>query len=326
MILYRDKALNIINSGRNISKCWLIFGADEGEVRVLTQRIIDKVKSDDYEVEKVNIDANINQIFLERSLFQTNKIVVVEDASDASAKAIEGAIESIGSNDYLIVCGGELKKNSKLRTLFETHETAAALNCYKLDSHAIIASIDRDLKANGIRFEKDIPHMMLNLISTDSKIIQNEIQKIVLFLSDSLDKKLTPELLIQILSVNSEASLDKLFISIIFNKQKEFVDEFKKTSQLSDIFIIRAYQNFLVRIISVQNQLWKIGIENAMNSLKPPLFGKQRTDFIDTVQKSDVNNNVRLLNAAIQTECDLKTSSITDTLLFQNILEQLCRR
>ena len=81
-----------------------------------------------------------------------------------------------------------------------------------------------------------------------------------------------------------------------------------------------------MRIISVQNQLWKIGIENAMNSLKPPLFGKQRTDFIDTVQKSDVKNNVRLLNAAIQTECDLKTSSITDTLLFQNILEQLCRR
>ena len=112
MILYRDKALNIINSGKNISKCWLIFGADEGEVRVLTQKIIDKVKSDDYEVEKVNTDANISQIFLERSLFQTNKIVVVEDASDASAKAIENAIESIGQNDYLIVCGGELKKNS----------------------------------------------------------------------------------------------------------------------------------------------------------------------------------------------------------------------
>ncbi len=326
MILYRDKALNIINSGKNISKCWLIFGADEGEVRVLTQKIIDKVKSDDYEVEKVNTDANISQIFLERSLFQTNKIVVVEDASDASAKAIENAIESIGQNDYLIVCGGELKKNSKLRTLFETHEIAAALNCYKLDSHAIIAGIDKDLRANGIRFEKDIPHMMLNLISTDSKVIQNEIQKIVLFLSDSLDKKLTSELLIEILSVNSEASLDKLFISIIFNKQKEFVDEFKKTSQLSDIFIIRAYQNFLVRIISVQNQLWKIGIENAMNTLKPPLFGKQRSDFIDTVQKSDVKNNIRLLNAAIQIECDLKTSSITETLLFQNILEQLCKR
>ncbi len=326
MILYRDKALNIINSGKNISKCWLIFGADEGEVRVLTQKIIDKVKSDDYEVEKVNTDANISQIFLERSLFQTNKIVVVEDASDASAKAIENAIESIGQNDYLIVCGGELKKNSKLRTLFETHEIAAALNCYKLDSHAIIAGIDKDLRANGIRFEKDIPHMMLNLISTDSKVIQNEIQKIVLFLSDSLDKKLTSELLIEILSVNSEASLDKLFISIIFNKQKEFVDEFKKTSQLSDIFIIRAYQNFLVRIISVQNQLWKIGIENAMNTLKPPLFGKQRSDFIDTVQKSDVKNNIRLLNAAMQTECDLKTSSITETLLFQNILEQLCKR
>ena len=326
MILYRDKALNIINSGKNISKCWLIFGADEGEVRIFTQKIIDQVRSDVYEIERVNTDVNIYQLFLERSLFQSSKIVVVEDISDSSTKAIEESMQSMGKNDYLIICGGELKKNSKLRTLFENHESAVAINCYKLDHYAIAGLIEKELRANGIRFDKDMPYMMTNLISSDSKVIRNELEKIILFLSDSLDKKLTSEILTDILSVNSEVSLDKLFISIVLNKQKEFIEEFKKTSQLNDIFIIRAYQNFLIRIISVQKQLWKIGIENAMNSLKPPLFGKQRTDFIDAVQKSDVKNNIKLLNEAIQIECDFKILASTDTLLFQNILEQLCTR
>ncbi len=326
MILYRDKALNIINSGKNISRCWLIFGSDTGEVKVLTHKIIEKVKSDDHELEIVNTDSSVNQLFVERSLFQSHKIIVIEDASDSSTTAIEESMFGVGQNDYLIVCGGELKKSSKLRTLFESHEIAVAVNCYKLDSHAISVNIDRELRANGIKFDKDIPHMILNLISNDSQIIQNEIQKIILFLSDSLDKKLTSELLIDILSVNSEASLDILFINIVLNKQKGVVEEFKKTSQLNDIFIIRAYQNFLVRIISVQKQLWKIGIENAMNTLKPPLFGKQRSDFITTVQQSDMINNIKLLNEAIQTECTLKTSATTETLILQNILEQLCKR
>jgi DNA polymerase III delta subunit len=326
MILYRDKALNTINSCKDISKCWLVFGSDGGEIKVLTQKIIAKVKSEDHELKKVNTDANISQLFIERSLFQSNKIIVIEDASDTSTKAIEECMLSVGQNDYLIVCGGELKKNSKLRTLFESHEACVAVNCYNLDSYAIAINIDRELRANGIKFDKEIPQMILNLISNDSQIIQNEIQKIVLFLSDSLDKKLTSELLIDILSVNAEASLDILFMNIILNKKKEFVQEFKKTSQLNDIFIIRAYQNFLVRIISVQKQLWKIGIENAMNSLKPPLFGKQRSDFIAAVQQSDMMNNIKLLNEAIETECILKTSATTQTLIFQNILEQLCKR
>jgi hypothetical protein len=129
-------------------------------------------------------------------------------------------------------------------------------------------------------------------------------------------------MVMEIVSITSEAALDRLFINAILKRRKSFLQEFDKTSQLTDIFLIRAYQNFIVRVISVQRQLGKIGIENAMNNLKPPIFGKQRSDFIEAVQKSDIQSNIRLLNGAIQIECDLKSSFETKTLLLQNIIEQ----
>lgn len=323
MIIYKDKALNIINSGKNIPRCWLIFGTDEGEVRVITQKIIRKINTDEYEIQTISDVQNLKNSFIERSLFQTSKIIVLEGATDVDIQAVsDTTTHSMSSNDYLIVCAEELKKNSKLRTLFEKHEEFVALNCYKMDQQAIASGIEKELKANGIKFEKDIPGMIAGLVSTDSKVLENELQKITLYLSDSLDKKLTPEIVMEVIAATSETALDRLFISIVLNKKRDFLDEISRASQLTDIFLVRAYQNFMMRVISVQKQLRQIGIENAMNNLKPPLFGKQRNDFIEAVQKSDIQNNIRLLNGAIQIECDLKSSFETKTLLIQNIIEQ----
>lgn len=325
MIIYRDKALNIINSGKNIPRCWLIFGSDAGETKVLTQKIIEKVRTDQHEFLKTSDSSSLKQSFIERSLFQTSKIIILEDATESSTQAIEEVFHLMSSDDYLVVCAEELKKTSKLRNLFEKHEIFVSLNCYKMDTYAIAGGIEKDLRANGIKFEKDIPTMIASLVSSDSKVLQNELEKIILYLSDSLEKKLTAEMVMEMVSTTSEAALDRLFISIILNRKKSLLEEFDRTSQLTDIFLIRAYQNFIMRVISVQKQLSKIGIENAMNSLKPPLFGKQRSDFIEAVQKSDIQSNIRLLNGAIQIECDLKSSFETKTLLLQNIIEQCSR-
>ena len=325
MIIYRDKALNIINSGKNIPRCWLIFGSDEGETRVLTKKIIEKVKTDQHEFLKTSDVSSLKQGFLERSLFQTSKIAVFEEATDSTTQAVEETFHSMSSDDYLLVCAEELKKTSKLRNLFEKHEQFVALNCYKMDLHAIAGGIEKDLRANGIKFDKDIPGMIAGLVSTDSKVLQNELEKIILYLADSLEKKLTPEIVMEVISATSEAALDRLFISIVLNKKRDFLDEISRASQLTDIFLVRAYQNFMMRVISVQKQLRQIGIENTMNNLKPPLFGKQRNDFIEAVQKSDIQNNIRLLNGAIQIECDLKSSFETKTLLIQNIIEHCSR-
>jgi DNA polymerase III delta subunit len=212
--------------------------------------------------------------------------------------------------------------------LFEKNENAVAVQCYKIDSSSSKSRIDRELKANGLVYDENIPDLISNLISTDSAVIKNEIEKISLFLADSHEKKLTSEMVGKIISPSPEGSLDAFFMSIILQKKQDFINEMNKLQNTSCILIIRALQNFLCRVIQVQQPLGKIGIEKAMSELIPPLFGKARSDFINAVQNSRVSGNRSLLEKAMQIECDLKvyTSPNPMILLFQNLFEELWRK
>lgn len=313
--------MSLLHSDRKLANSWLIFGSDDGEVRLMTERIVKKVKTSETEVMKVENDLSVMRA---QSLFHTSRVIIVCNATDGVTDAVKNSMQYIHEHDYLIVQGGDLKKNSKLRELFEDSNESLALHCYKLNEDAITMVIEKELRQRNIAFDKDIPQMLSSYVSSDSYILQNEINKISLFFADSIEKKLTVSLLNDIVSMNSEASLDQLFTKILLHK--DFSHEMEKAiSQMSTIFVIRAYQNFLLRILFVQKQLGKIGIESAMNQLKPPLFGKQKSDFMNVVRNSKFNVNKKLLLGAIQIECDLKSMSGIDStqILFQQIMEQI---
>jgi DNA polymerase III delta subunit len=309
MIIYRDKAISVINS-KIPPKIWLIFGTDDGEIDLIIRKIIEKVSNDTYEVTTIyNID-DIADSIINRSLFQSNKVIVLSQVTDSGADVICRSIALLTERDYLIVRANDLKKNSKLRTFFENHETAVALNCYKLDSYSKATFIEDQLRKNKISFDKEVPQIIAANLASDSRIIYNEIEKISLFLSDSYDKKLTVEMLDDLITSNSEMSLDKLFTTIVLCDKKSLSREVEKIDNNNCMLVIRSYQNFLQRLISVQEELGAIGIEAAMNKLKPQLFGKQKSDFVNIVRKSLLENNIKLLQEALDIECNIKKSPI----------------
>ncbi len=321
MIIYKDKAISIINSN-NLPKIWLIFGTDEGEIDLIIKKILEKITNPDAEVITIDDISELKNTIKSRSLFHRNKIIVISGVGDAGVNVISAGINHLNVEDYIIVRGGDLKKHSKLRTFFESHETALTLNCYKLDAYGIASVIEGELKQNKIVFDKEIPNVIAGMIAYDTKIASNEIEKIALFLADSHNRKLTVKIVEELISSSAEISLDKLFSSIVLKNKKLVNHEVNLIDKNNYMLVIRAYQNFLIRLISVQQELGSIGIESAMNKLKPPLFGRQRTDFIEVVRKSRLEKNLARLEKAIELECHIKTLPINQTqLLVQKLYE-----
>ena len=326
MIVYKDKALSILKKDCKLPNYWLIFGINSSEVNLFKDKILQKLRSDQNEV--VQCDSDFQSIFQVRSLFQQHKVVVLSDMTDGDTTGISDALKSMLADDYLIVIANELKKSSTLRNLFESHESAIALNCYKLDQHAMMLIIEKELKSNSIQYEAAVPAIISNMISYD--VIHSELEKIYLFFADVMDKYLTEALLPEIIAMSPEYTLDKLFISIVLKRNKDFINEMQSITinNLNYMMLIRAYQYFLNRIIAVQQQLGQIGIDNATNTLKPPLFGQQRAEFIHAIQNSDLQNNIKLLRGAIQMECEVKTFTALEPILYvsQQMMEQICSR
>jgi DNA polymerase III delta subunit len=321
MIIYKDKALAIINS-KNIPNLWLIFGTDEGEIDLMIKKIIEKVKSESSELITIYDHSELYNSMSARSLFHLNKIIVLSGITDAVFDTINSSINLLKSEDYCIFKGGDLKKTSKLRGWFESHESAIALNCYKLDSHSILPIIESGLRRHNIIFDREIPQLIAGMVSIDSRVIYNEIEKIALFLADSHDRKLTVQMVEDIISCSAEISLDGLFAGIVLKNQKvvshqiELIDNY--------IFVIRAYQNYLQRLISAQKDLGRLGIDGVMNRLKPPLFGRNKTEFIEVIKRSLLEENISRLHKIIELECEVKTLPVDQKqLLIQRIYEMV---
>lgn len=84
-----------------------------------------------------------------RGFFPGPRVVVVDEASDSAAPALEGALADWAPGDaLLVVTAGELKPVSKLRKLFEGHRTALALAVY--DDPPDRDEIARWLAAEGL--------------------------------------------------------------------------------------------------------------------------------------------------------------------------------
>jgi DNA polymerase III delta subunit len=307
MILYQDKAILLIRSNKMLPRVWLLFGNDQAALKELLVKIKQRLITP--EVEVINLiakDLDLSSLFLQRSLFHTNKVIILEEVTDDLAKDLEQQLSYLGSEDSLLLLGEDLKKNGPLRTLIEKSQDLAAVNCYRLDSYALISQIENQLKARNLQYERDIPAKIAELVQRE--VIERELDKLELFLAGRRDRLLTEEILLEVITIKPEVSLDKVFITIVLKKDKEFCREMNKViiNDLSPMLFIKSLQNFLQRIISVQEKFASLGKDAALDSLNPPLFGEAKRVFLEVSQKSDMTHNIRLLEKAFEAEIMIK--------------------
>ncbi len=315
--------------------CWLIFGDDEGDVYVMKKKLISKIRSqyvnncDDVDIIAMDSSEICNDPVLLQyslttgSLFHTGKLIVINNCKDEISQIINTSLSLVHNRNNLVLCAGVLKKNGKLRQLLEKNQDVGVLHCYTRDVETITKEITIILKRNNISYETSVPQVLANNIINDGAIIENEINKILLYFGSNRTRHLTLRLLSSIIACNKGSELDLLCIAVITGAVQDLVNmlETLYSFQNNYIMVIRFLQYFLARVISVQ--MSNIDVEQATNNLKPPVFGKQKMNFINAVERSNLYNNIMLLELCIDIECNLKKLDISNplTLLSQSLLD-----
>lgn len=170
----------------------LIYGPDAGQVDEYCDRAIEILQ-----IEKDNLfalDANeMNEkqdaLFAEScspSMFGGNKMVIISNAGDASAKQIAALVEHSGLCATVIVTGGDLRPGGGLRTLFESADNMAALPCYTDDAKTLATLIRNELSAAaGIQqITPDAMAYMTTHLGGDRGITRGFLTKIALYVDD----------------------------------------------------------------------------------------------------------------------------------------------
>jgi DNA polymerase-3 subunit delta len=282
----------------NNSKCFsaLFYGPDHGAALALASKLASKIVKDPSDpfsattVDNGRISQEPTVIYDEMSaisMFGDKKLILFKNAEnnretiDAISAAIENLPESAVANSFLIVTAGDLPPTSQLRKFYDAHPSCASVACYIEDEKDLAAKVNRLFAAKKLRpMERGITEYLAESCQGDSKIIESEIEKLELYLGEN--KEVHLEDVLATIGNTTEVEVQDIN-NFIFEGQPALAQIALKRAMdagVAPIFIIRALQRYIEGLHNCVDQVREgRNIDSAMESMRPPLFFKQRPVF-----------------------------------------------
>ncbi len=270
--------LNKINIGKN--NLFLFYGKNEGLKKEKINEIVFKKKESKlFKYEEKEILENKDNFYEEltnKSLFESNKIILIERSTDKLLSIIDTLPEKL--EDTLIILNANvLEKKSKLRSYFEKNKNLVCVPFYE-DTN------DTLLKLTQIYFNKiKIPissqniNLIINKCNGDRENLKNELSKISLFLKNK--KKLETEDLLKLINLSENFSINELVDTCLAKNKKKTMYILNENNFSSEdcIVIIRTFLSKSKRILKLIND-YEINkdLNMTITNAKPPIFWKDK--------------------------------------------------
>ena len=314
------KEYQLINSiSPETFQSFLLYGPNEGLIRDNID-IIFKYFSKGKDCEKVNIngrqlDESVSILHDEVStisLFSKKKFIILESAKEKHASIIEDSLSLDLENTCMVVKQDNLTKSSSIRKLYENSKTHFSLACYNDDIKVLSSLLEKFQKEHKITFDSNVKSFLLNNLSNDRMVIKNELEKILLSLSEE-DRRVDIEKLRYILHDSAHTDFQQINNSILFGNIEKGSKSLEKLFNLgtNPIAILKSFNNYIMRIRLTQVELSKgKQFDEAIKVLKPPVFWKEKSDFKRHCMMWPANVIESIINKVLSSEIKCMTNNV----------------
>tara|TARA_B100000886_G_C20412132_1_gene487562 strand:+ start:250 stop:1236 length:987 start_codon:yes stop_codon:yes gene_type:complete len=305
-------------------KIGLFYGENIGLINDLKQLIKNSYKNSN--IIRLNEEEILkqNNILLKEisndSLFEEEKIIFINQVSDKTLDFIV-EIEKLREDKKVYLFSAILEKKSKLRNYFEKSDHCFIVPCYE-DNEITLKKIIH----NALKDFKGITTQNLNLILENCRFnrakLNNELNKIKVFFHDKI---LDTEKLENLLNIKTNDDFDKIKDAALLGKKETTNELLSDTVFESDknIFYLNTINQRLKRLLEISND--NKNIEKAVNNVKPPIFWKDKPNFIAQAKIWDSNKIKSTMKVTYNLEIKIKSnSSINKQILIKKLLIDLC--
>ena len=306
---------------------FLIYGENLGLKNYFKRTI----KSNNTNAEIINYNQeeilrNENNFFNEISnisLFETKKIYLIEQTNDKILKLLEEIKDKI--QDQKIYLFSEiLEKKSKLRNYFEKSKNLGTVPCYHDNEITIKKIILENLKNFDGLTNLNI-NLILNSSNLDRDKLHNELEKIRIFF---LDKKIETEKLNKLLDLKINDSFALLRDVVLIGNKAKTNNLLSDTVLDSEkiIFHLATLNQRLNMLLQVKKKNNTDALEASINSIKPPVFWKDKPIFIAQANKLNQKKIRTILKKTYDFEIKVKSqSSIDKNILMKKLMVDICQ-
>ena len=304
----------------------LFYGENDG----LKQEIKNKIKKHNKESEILNLnqeDILKNKNFLNNeintnSLFDKKKIFIINNVNDKLLDLFQNIVR-INKSDKIYIFSELLDKKSKLRNFFENEKLCACIACYEDNEITIKRIIQNKLKGfNGLNSYN--LNIILEQTGLNRAKLNNELEKIKTYF---LNKELISEELGSLLDIRSNDNFNLL-------KDEALLGNKAKTNKLLGYTVLETEKNIyylnlinqrLIRLSEVRSKCKNGNLDRAVNELRPPVFWKDKPNFIQQSKKWNSNKIKEILKHTYNLEVKIKSNStINKEVLIRKLILDIC--
>jgi len=306
-------------------KIVLFYGENHGLKNDLKFSLIKTYKECNFfNLQNDDILKNLNNFFSEInnfSLFEKEKIFFIDSINEKFLKVIEEI--NLENTRKIYLFAGNLDKKSKIRNYFEKSKQFGAVACYN-DNEIGIKKIILN-KLNGY---KGLTSQNINIIADNCNLdrikLNNEIEKIKLYFNDKILETNKLELLLNTkVNDNFNTLKDEALLGnkILTNKLlgDTLMDDDKNVLYLN---LINQRLNKLAETAILKKNSTA---ENAINTIRPPVFWKDKPILLAQTRKWDLHKIKNMLNETYNLEVEIKSNaSVSKNILMKKLILNIC--
>ena len=257
----------------------LFYGKNEGLKNEAIETLLDKSKTIlNYDEKEILENTNnfIEQI-ISKSLFESEKFIIIKRASDKIFNIINEIIDKKITDIKIIINSDNLEKKSKLRSLFEKDKKLICVAFYPDTEQSLSRFTYNYFKENNISISSENINMIVSRCSGDRLVLSNELIKIKHLAKNK--KKLAFEDIIKITNLLENHNISELIDNCLIKNKKKTLKILNENnfSNEDSILIIKFFINKLKKILILANELEKNkNIELTISKARPPIFWKDK--------------------------------------------------
>ena len=303
---------------------FLIYGENEGLKKEIIQNLKKNFSWNVENYDETQIILN-KELFYEKifnqSLFEKEKIVIVNRCSEKIYEVIENIFEKKILDTKIIFNANILEKKSKLRNLFEKEEKLIIIPTYKDTSVSLLEIAKKFFYNYKISISQEAINLLVSRCNGDRGYLRTEIDKILIYMHGKNNINL--EEIYKLTNLSENFSINELVdtsLSKNFQKTSEIINE--SNYKLEDgIIILRTYLQRAKRLLNIyEKQDNNTNWDSLINDHKPPIFWKDKPIIKKQLENWSKSKVINLINSINKTEIYLKKNSSSSLLLVFNLI------
>jgi len=308
---------------------YLLYGKNEGLKTDCINQILEKNNGKIFNYEEKQIKDEIESFYeniLSNSLFESEKIIIINRASDKIFETIQDLINRNITNIIIIINAGILETRSKLRSLFEKKDDLVCIPTYPDNNDTLSKLAVIFFRNENISISQENINLIIEKCNGDRNNLNNELNKIRNYANDK--KKLSSQEILKLINLSENYEISELIdncLALNKNKITKILNENNYNNE-DCIIILRTFITKAKKILKLAIKLEENkDINKTINSAKPPIFWKDKEIVKVQLNKWKTKKIRELIKNINNVELEIKKNHNNSILIVTNFILEKSR-